>query len=340
MTQIILSYSNDRFPEQLLKIQETKDPYILFIVDVFDSDYIRKINDLKNTPLYIVNDSLNSLEITNGVCYCANFWLELEINKFFRDLPVQEILTTDHAFNFIINKKQVNRFLCLKFVEYFQLTNYDYTWSGIDSGFDMSAIIKELDTLDNVPDDIGYILSPTTIPEKFFYLLDPPVRTSYSVQNYGNNLQTWQNGLGEIFAKSAISLITESVSYQRGITFSEKTLYSVLGLTFPIWIGGYRQCDEWKKTGFDTFDDVINHNYQHYDTLFERCYYAFKDNLDLLTSIDRARELRNLHKTRLEKNRDLILNGQIKKFNDDQLQSWPGELTNEIMPTILKLYRT
>jgi hypothetical protein len=286
----------------------------------------------------MVNDSLNSLEITDGVCYCANFWLELEINKF-RDLPVQEILTTDHAFNFIINKKQINRFLCLKFVEYFQLTNYDYTWSGVDSEFDMSTIIKELDTLDNMPDDIGYILSPTTIPEKFFYL-HPPVRTSSSVKNFGNTLHTWQNGLREIFEKSAISLITESVSYHRGMTFSEKTLYSVLGLTFPIWIGGYRQCDEWKRIGFDTFDDVINHDYQYYDTLIERCYYAFKDNLDLLTDIDRVRDLRNLHKTRLEKNRDLILNCQIKKFNDDQLHSWPSELTTKIMPTILKLYRT
>jgi hypothetical protein len=156
--------------------------------------------------------------------------------------------------------------------------------------------------------------------------------------NYGGNAWTWKNGLNDLFSKSAISLITESVRYQQSMTFTEKTLYSVLGLTFPIWVGGYNQASEWEKLGFDAFNDVVDHSYQSYNTLIERCYYAFSNNLELLTNKSKSAELRAIHQERLFKNRELLLQNQLGKFVDTEINKYPSEL-QLCVPEILKHFR-
>ena len=166
----------------------------------------------------------------------------------------------------------------------------------------------------------------------------PDSTTSNIRLDPGSNSWTWRNGLQNMFLNSSISLITESVQYQRAAAFTEKTLYAVWGLTFPIWIGGYNQAKEWKRIGFDTFDDVIDHSYQNYDTLIERCYYAFFLNLKLLSNIDKTKELRLAHKHRLFKNRELLLQNQLGKFVDQEISKFPEDLQSA-MPEILKYFR-
>jgi hypothetical protein len=314
----------------------------LHIWDVCDKEYIREINKSSNPPKYIVNDSLNFIDIEQ--VYCSNFWLEQEVS-FYKNFSYCEDTHTDYVFNFMINKKQINRFLCMKLVEYFGLKDFAYTWSGIGRSFDMSKIIEERSYANTLPEDLfNEILAPVkSITPNFLSIAKHDIsnncENAINVEHYGQNYQVWENVASTMFKKSAISLITESIAYDKSICFSEKTLFAVLGLTFPIWIGGYRQSEEWKKTGFDTFDDVINHNYQYYDTLIERCYHAFNDNLHLLTNKQKISKLRCTHKNRLLRNRELILNNQIQKYNDNMVSQWPIELQQVAMPTINKHFR-
>ena len=140
-----------------------------------------------------------------------------------------------------------------------------------------------------------------------------------------------------MFLSSAISLITESLRFEKAATFTEKTIYSVLGLTFPIWVGGYNQATEWKNIGFDVFDDIIDHSYQSHDTLIERCYYAFANNLDLLSNKDKSAKLRLLCKVRLLKNRKLLLNNHLGIIANNKISTYPQEL-QLCMPEILKYF--
>ena len=339
--KVVTTYPLDRFPANLMEIAKTNTSYVLHIWDVCDSDYIYSLQNLQNPPKYIVNDSLNFIQLASGVCYGSNFWLEKKIQNFIT-IPYDSTLTTDSIFNFVINKKQINRHLCLKLIELFKLSDYKYTWSGISPEFDMSKIIEELNSLgDNFPlsgPHRSAILGSIDIKSNF---IERPgnLRNDSSVVHQGLPWWTWSNGINSIVARTAISLITESVRYDHAMTFSEKTLFSVLGLTFPIWIGGYKQAEEWKRTGFDTFDDVINHDYQYFDTLIERCYYAFQYNLELLTNKNKVSLLRKKHKERLMYNRHLILNKQINKFNDLETRLWPEDLQRSILPTLINLFR-
>lgn len=304
---------------------------IVWINDVFDQN---ELSDMLRgqTPAYIVNDHYNIVDTTDLPIYCAPLFLAANTASIVKNLPETQSYKTEHIFNFMINKKQVNRFLCIKLVELFELTNYDYTWSGVDSKFDMTDILEELEVLGtNSPinnKEKTVILSDIQIPTKFF---DASPKINNSHINYNSNSWTWNRGLRNIFSNSAVSLITESLSFEKSTVFTEKTAYAILGKTFPIWIGGgVNQSQEFEAMGFDTFNDVIDHSYQHYDTLIERCYYAFERNLHILTDYKYASEIRNLMMDRLDHNQHLIKNKQVDIFCKQVIQQWPIKLQQAI----------
>lgn len=315
------------------------DQDVVHVYDVFDQAYLDQLLASKGRPRYLVNDHFTQADW----CVCLPLFLENCASKFQHGIEYVSDPQTLHCFNFQINKKQVNRFLCMKLIEYFALNNYDYTWSGVDNSFDMTEVIAEMDMLGQdspiSADQRGKILSPIAIEKKFVVPAHSMVQDKIGVSNTVDLPWVWQNVLQDIFYHSAVSLITESLHFQRATVFTEKTLYSVLGLTFPLWIGGgYQQAQEWKRLGFDTFDDVINHDYQHYHTLIERCYYAFELNLPLLSDLGLAAVARKNCWPRLLKNRELALSNHLAMFNDGITDLWPADLQS-IAPELTALYR-
>ena len=306
---------------------------IVWIYDVFNK------NDLDNMlhgqrPAYIVSDHFVATELLNYQVYCAPLILA-KVSKFIvKNLPEQQLYQTQHTFNFMINKKQINRFLCMKLVELFGLTNYNYTWSGVDPRFDMTDILNELNYLGSssplTPEQVSFLLSEITIPAKFFNRRSKDSNNNTRL-SYSNNSDTWNNGLNNIFAGSAVSLITESLSFEKGVVFTEKTAYALLGKTFPIWVGGgINQAQKFEEMGFDVFHDVIDHSYQFYDTLIERCYYAFERNLDILTNYEYSCKIRESMMYRLDRNQQLLKNKQVDIFCKQQISQWPRELQQAI----------
>jgi len=313
---VIVSYQlNDDYNCQLWKEAVLKNN-IIFLRDVFDSgDIVRLINEY-GAPDFIVNDHLLlNLDVDNVPIFYFLGWLEKEI-KNFKSSPIVTDPITTHCFNFCINKKQVNRYLLIRLVEYFKLTSFGYTYSGNGRLIDDSILIDEMKHLELPKDFKETICSEILLPTNF---IKPPgvyQNNGSSIENYGDNLWTWNNGLKDMFSTSAVSLISESVRYDKSITFTEKTVYAMLGLTFPLWIGGYAQADTWKRVGFDTFDDIIDHSYQYKDTLIERCYYAINNNLKILTDVAYASDLRSANLDRLLKNRTLILSDHLTTYNN------------------------
>jgi hypothetical protein len=220
----------------------------------------------------------------------------------------------------------------MKLVELFKLDSYDYTWSGVDANFDMSMILDELNQLGSnsifTVEQKSLILSSIKISPKFFGRNE--IKNNSHI-DFISTSWAWNYGLNEIFCGSVVSLITESLSFEKSTIFTEKTLYAMLGKTFPLWVGGgVNQAQEFKKMGFDTFDDVIDHSYQHCSTLIERCYYAFERNLHILTDYEYASKIRESMMPRLEHNQQLIKNKQVDFFCRQQISQWPEDLQQAI----------
>jgi len=322
------------------RVTTITDNDVVLRSDTFNQQDLEEILQ-KGRPRYFVSDVFSQIYFDDIQIVCLPLFAAAETKRILSRSQFTDDLHTNFAFNFMINKKQINRFLCVKLVECFELKDFDYTWSGVDNNFDMSLILAELESLgDRSPLDHttkSCIMQSISLSPKFIEYPGQVIDNS-QVGNYGGNTWTWNNGLQNMFSGSAISLITESVSWQKASIFSEKTLFSVLGLTFPIWIGGYEQAKEFANLGFDTFDDIIDHSYQSYDTLIERCFYAFKKNIHLLSDKNMAAELRLKNKHRLLANREFLINGGITGVVDQKIAELPADL-QQVMPEILRHLR-
>lgn len=345
----IVSAVNVKDATHISKIKELNENDILHIYDVFHKIDLKELFEEKGTPGIILSDHITYFKnfFKNIEFIGLPLWLEQQRKKWkleeFADQPLQ----TDYCFNFMVNKKQVNRYLCIKLVELFDYKNFTYTWSGAGTNFDCTDIIKEKEFLGkNSPlttEQFGNILAQINLKPVFYKSAEAKIseQDGSSVSFYGGNRNSWDWGCDKIFLHSAVSLITESLTFQEATTFTEKTLYSVLGLNFPIWVGGgIEQASNWKKLGFDIFEDVINHDYQYYDTLLERCVYAFKLNNKILTDLDYAKKIRIQNKKRLQQNRDLILSGQLENFIKKDIETYPDEIKEKILVVVKEFLKT
>jgi hypothetical protein len=306
--------------------------YIFHIFDVFTKDFVDELFIQKGKPGSIISDhimyhqQLTNLKDINS--YGLPIWLSREITQWNYSDFNDDIPASNSCFNFMINKKQLSRFVCLKLVDIFlDIKKGCYTWSGIAREFDCQIIIDEMNYLgDNSPlttSQRAELLTPVKIKEHFIKNneLENVYAADYGRIGFGTTRDTW-NVLKNIFNDTVVSLITETVpDNEKMSVFTEKTLFSVLGLNFPIWIGGYKQAEIWKKMGFDVFDDIIDHSYQNYDTLIERCVYAIKFNLDILTDINLATELRIKCHDRLLENRSRILGDCLENYTNSIIKS-------------------
>ena len=135
------------------------------------------------------------------------------------------------------------------------------------------------------------------------------------------NPQVYQRFLQkEVFEPSFISLVTEPAFFEKETIITEKTIMAIYGGTIPIWVGGWRIADYMKAQGFDVFDDIVDHSYQHMADPWDRCYYAVEQNLNLLKDFDTVQKFVYNNKHRLEANLKLLqrndfINSCIQKVN-------------------------
>jgi len=310
---------------------------ILHVWDIIDDTTLSYIFEKFNNPKYVFIDSSTYKSDLNVDIYAVDAWLESELLGWKKNnLAIESSPVTTHTANFQVNKKQINRFLAIKLCEIFSI-DVNYTWSATDKTFDLSHIVQENQNLndDNINKYWEQLLSPISkFERKWIATQDNHDFSSSSVENYGDNLEVWNAGLNNIMSNTATSLITESVSTQIAALFTEKTAFSLLALTFPIWVGGFNAASEWKKKGFDVFEDVIDHSYENMPTLLERCFYAVYLNLEILTNIELASDLRNKHMDRLIKNRDMLTSENLKNYNRKVISTWPDDLQQPALESI------
>jgi hypothetical protein len=316
---------------------------ILLMVDVFDDYALKKIIEKYGRPRYVIGTlSYYKSEFDISV-YTAPIWIETELARY-KSTPLVyselQNLQTLYTANFQVNKKQINRFLAIKFCEIFEV-DVNYTWSGIGKDFDLEHIVKEQN---NIRDPViekywANILSPISkFKQKWIQWedLDEAQSNGSSIPNYGENSAVWNNGLHNIVSSTAISLITESIWTQQAMTFTEKTVYAIAGLTFPVWVGGYRAATEWKNKGFDIFEDIIDHSYECMPTLIERCFYAFYLNKHILTNLELAKRLREENMSRLLSNRAKLTSDTFREYNRKIIKTWPLELQDPALQSLCR----
>ena len=319
MPRIVTDSNNFQKSTKLKFIDQFRPDDVFYMPCPIDTDVLLGYLDKYGRPAYIVGDQAGNIILDNVKIYTVPFrGLDMEMEKF-GQLQLSEHVNTKYCFNFFINNKQINRHLLVKLVEYFDLASFDYIMDNDKQDFDMQHTINELAKLSDHNLDADFktkILAPVALLAK------------HDVDTVG----AWTARVSQMFDQTAVALISEINGHQRACVFSDKTIYAILGLTFPIYVGGYGHADYLKHIGFDIFDDVIDHSYQYRDTLIERCYYAFKNNLKLLSDTTHAVALRQQHLPRLLANRTMLYNGSLAAHTNKTVDSWPEPLKSTIAP--------
>jgi hypothetical protein len=228
-------------------------------------------------------------------------------------------MTVD-CFNFIANKGRDWRSFVIRILNYFNLTTKSYTLhqtvhDGLTCDYSNGHDIAYFGNDDSVKKFFAWVNSA----DRFNGL---PVHFFSCAAQYGDAITPWNQFLkNQVFGPSAVAIIMEPLEtgWINHSTFSEKTIYSMLGLNFPLWPLGMRQAEIWSSMGFDVFDDVIDHTYQYIADPQERCFYAIRNNLEILTNLELAKKLRNQHAGRLLANQQLIYSGQLKKWLKEKI---------------------
>ena len=314
---------------------------VFYIPDRFDPEWLYPVVDFYGKP-GLVFGFFSSLDLKDIPYFGLPISFAWQANKYFANEQFLDSVETEYAFNFIINRKRINRHLVAKLVELFQLTDYTYTASNVERSQNLQFIVDELNSLDPANPllqiDRSCFLSPVNIETR--WIDDGADQT---IPTFGQKLHsahdtTWNSGLNQIFYSSAVSLITETIETEPGSFFTEKTLYALLGLTFPIWIGGINHASEFKNLGFDIFEDVVDHSYESMPTLIERCYWAVAKNLDLLKDKNLCRELRKRNLDRLLDNRNKVFDGRMKLRLNQLIDTLPDDCSPLIREALTRYY--
>lgn len=300
----------------------------VYIPDRWHLSEIKSYFDRNGYPATVLSD-------------CAKFYNLEQINwlgchtvatRYLQDYKTMSFsnrFVTKYTCNLFVNKKQISRFLTLKLAEYFKLP-INYIWSGIGRNEDLSSILEELQSCPGVlsPNTKDYLLTMLQLKKRWIndsHEIDDQCTADnvFQLSHGGDNVYTWHTFFKDLAEPSAVSLITENINSEHANVITWKTVFSIFACTFPIWPGGYKIADEVAKSGLDVFDDIIDHSYQYKNTLIERCWYAFNDNLHLLSDVEFAARVRKEQMHRLLENRNKILCGKWYFHIINEIDSWP-----------------
>lgn len=331
MTRIVSTWRVNTNTTKLEHIDKFLPDDVFVVPGMVEPKVLHNWLEKYGQPAYIVMDQAGDIKIDELKIYSVPLrGLAFSFEKF-EKLNQSTLLRTPDTkfcFNFFVNENlNVNKYTLIKLVEYFKFDCFDYV---LNADKKLCSIRPLLDQLPNVHD--------TELLKEFRHkILKPITLDTRHNKNYNPNgipciVNAWTGNLERLFNQSAVSLISEPHGDQIASIFTEKTVFAIMGLTFPIFVGGYGNADYLKQVGLDTFDDIIDHSYQFLPTLPDRCFYAFKNNMHILTDLALAKQLRQTHLDRLLKNRDLLYNHVLIDHVYKVVDSWPDPLKSIIKP--------
>jgi hypothetical protein len=135
---------------------------------------------------------------------------------------------------------------------------------------------------------------------------DTVLNDSYEIYTEGsnNNVANFKNKLCNYYKDSFVEIITETSYTELCYNITEKTLNSIYGCVFPILLCSKGSVAFLRDMGMDMFDDIVDHSYDHIDDPADRLYRAITDNMELLTSNQKTKDLWRVNQKRFIKNID------------------------------------
>ena len=93
-----------------------------------------------------------------------------------------------------------------------------------------------------------------------------------------------------LYENTSVSLVTETYcDNEKGTFITEKTWKPIANCHIPIYIGGTEILNHLREKGYDTFDDIVDNNYENEKDFIIRIQRAIKSLEDLLNKIEKKK---------------------------------------------------
>jgi hypothetical protein len=192
--------------------------------------------------------------------------------------------------------------VCLQFG--LNLENYGM----ISAMFKDNLTVDELDRSQKLFDKNLEIFNTCKLGFQKLKLASLPINDDKNIYpKIGNdNVSNFKNKLAPYYTNTFIEVISETSYFEKYFLITEKTLNSIYGCCFPIFLSSYGTVDFLRNIGLDVFDDVIDHSYDLIDDPVERMYHAFYDNKDILSNLTNIKNIWKLNQPRFLRNVDFV----------------------------------
>lgn len=117
-----------------------------------------------------------------------------------------------------------------------------------------------------------------------------------------DNISNFEHSLRSKYQNSFVEIVSESSFSAPSFMITEKTLNSIYGCNFPIFLSGVGAVDHLRQIGFDLFDDIVDHSYASIANPFDRIIAAIDLNHRLLVDAVYVKQQWQTNQHRFEKN--------------------------------------
>lgn len=193
---------------------------------------------------------------------------------------LEKNLASNTTFLSLNRNKRTNRALALSTVFGLNLENF-----GI-----MSCMFDDYD-IDLPVDEVTRKILDVGIEKakNFTY----PIQDSRDIypRKDNDNVFNFQHKLKSYYKETFVEIIAETSFTEQAFLITEKTLNSVYGCSFPIWLTSSGAVKFLRNIGLDVFDDIIDHRYDLIEDPVERGVRAILDNKNLLENPEKTKDL-------------------------------------------------
>lgn len=143
----------------------------------------------------------------------------------------------------------------------------------------------------------------------------------YETIGENNNIGNFNNNLRPMYANSFVEIVNETTFSDPVLLLTEKTMHCFAAFNFPILISTPGTVGFLRHLGFDMFDDVITHRYDHVTDSINRITTAISDNYEILSNSELAKKKWKECLPRFEKNWEIVKSGALSSWYEQRLRN-------------------
>jgi hypothetical protein len=273
------------------------------------------ISDHPSTKFTVVTDVANLSDELDGIKFINSDFAALNELEY---RAVDPVINKDlnRAYTLLIGRPARSRISTLCYLQQQDLLDYGQILIGKETARAFSQFDDYLSMINWVfTSDHEFTIKPKLVQGFNLAKLVYKDSLGFGMTGAHKNYENLDLNLRQYYSNSPVEIICETYYEEPSLMITEKTLHSIYGCSFLIWISSTGTVNYLEQLGVDVFRDIVDHNYDSVTDPVDRLVTAIDDNRRLLTDLEYTKKLWTNSKDRFLSNVNFMkyhLHNQIR----------------------------